>query len=196
MAKSKPNIKKEVKTREEKKPKMGAVAIKHTRVLNNLQKNLGKTGKSTMTKAMIDAGYSESYAKNGDIIKNKTFQQLLEQHLPDSLLTKTHEELLNAKKIEYMLFDTEIKDEEIYELVGLAGGIVKLISHGMRGTHVYFFMKDNKTVKDATDMGYKVKTKYAIDKMAENLNNSIQSMSDADLMAERKALLSRFKKTD
>ena len=96
------------------KKKVSVVAIKHKAVLDNLtRKNKGKTGKKSMTQAMIDAGYSKNYADSGDIKKTKSWDRLMDEYLPDSLIAETHHGLMVAKKLDYMLFVAEIKDEDI-----------------------------------------------------------------------------------
>lgn len=46
----------------------------------------------------MDAGYSEQYARKGAIQKSDTWNELLEQELPDCLLTRVHKEGLEATK--------------------------------------------------------------------------------------------------
>jgi hypothetical protein len=50
--------------------------------------------------AMIEAGYSEAYARSHKISKTKTWEELLEEYLPDELLTKVAVEGLFAKRIQ------------------------------------------------------------------------------------------------
>jgi hypothetical protein len=53
-----------------------------------------------VSKAMKEAGYSESMSKNPQVLTNSEgFRELLEQKLPDSLLLKTHLEGLEANKV-------------------------------------------------------------------------------------------------
>lgn len=68
-------------------------------VIKTLNEMLGKGEKATMTEAMIKNGYSRSYAESGQIRDKRTWQQLMEDYLPDSLLAKTHNDLLKADKV-------------------------------------------------------------------------------------------------
>lgn len=179
-----------------KKKAMGIVAIKHRAVLTNLTKKVEKGGKNTLKQAMLDAGYSERYATNQNITTKKTWKQITDEYLDDNELGKGHNELLNFKKIEYMLFSAEIKDEDIYELVNECGGIVKKIVHGIQGTHCYFFKADGRIRKDAIEMAYKVKGKMSPEKMIIETKDKYRTMTNQELADVRKKLRSRFNKTD
>lgn len=75
------------------------MAIKHAKVLEKLKENVGKCGKKGSVKeAIMDAGYSESYAENGSLLKTKTWEDLMEEYLPDESLAKVHKELLNNEE--------------------------------------------------------------------------------------------------
>ena len=50
--------------------------------------------------AMIEAGYSEAYARSHKIKNTKTWEELLDEYLPDDLLTKVALEGLFAKRIQ------------------------------------------------------------------------------------------------
>jgi hypothetical protein len=48
---------------------------------------------------MLEAGYDPTTAKNpSNLTKSKAWKQLLEEHLPDGKLLKTHSEALDATK--------------------------------------------------------------------------------------------------
>lgn len=56
-----------------------------------------KKGKS-IGKAMREVGYSKSYANNPHLVtKTKSWQDIMEEYLPDKLLAKRHKQLLNKK---------------------------------------------------------------------------------------------------
>jgi hypothetical protein len=58
-----------------------------------------------VTAAMREAGYSEATINTpGKLTKQKSWQQLMEKHLPDSLLTETHENLLRSTRLDHMVF--------------------------------------------------------------------------------------------
>ena len=67
--------------------------IRQKKVLNYMVEKGG-----SMKVAMIKAGYSPQYAKNPKKLRETaSFQELLEDNLPDWLLTETHLELLGDK---------------------------------------------------------------------------------------------------
>ena len=59
-------------------------------------------GKSrTEAQALMNAEYSESYARSGQIKHTKGWQELMDQELPDNELLKVHKEGLKATKRAY-----------------------------------------------------------------------------------------------
>lgn len=73
------------------------------KVVKNLvaqkMQNGGKK-KPSVAKAMRVAGYSKAYSRNPQKLKkNKTWNELMEEHLPDDFLAEKHKSLLNAKTI-------------------------------------------------------------------------------------------------
>lgn len=75
-----------------------------------------------ISKAMRDAGYSGAMAKNPHkLTQSEAWKVLMDRYLPDELLAKSHRELLNATRVEHMVFplgpadDDEIPDEEMDE---------------------------------------------------------------------------------
>lgn len=182
------------KPEKKNKRKSSIVALKHVRVLKNIDKNLGKTGKPNVQKAMIDAGYKPSYAKNGDIVKTKSWDALMEQHLPDDLLQEVHSKLVISQKLDYMLFTAEIADGDIYELIESVGCVPKKIVHGQQGTHVWFFAPDNTSRLKAVELAYKIKAKLSPTEI--NLKSGLAAMSDEELAAEIEKEERRLTKTD
>ena len=65
--------------------------IKHRKVAKAIVDNGGN-----VSKAMREVGYSDAYAKNPQkLLQTKSFQELLDEYLPDELLTSTHRELVH-----------------------------------------------------------------------------------------------------
>lgn len=85
----------------ENKIKRPNVAKKHRVVLKNFEENGGN-----MSKAIADSGlYSDSMVKNPQkITESKTFQEILEEDMPDALLSTVHKSLLNATHLDHMTF--------------------------------------------------------------------------------------------
>ena len=182
----------------QKKKGLGPVAIRHRKVLENLTKNQGKSGKKvTMVKAMTDAGYSKNYAESGDIVnKVKSWKELTEEYLSDDILARKHGSLLDFKKIEYMMFAPDVPEEAIYEIVQEAGGIVKKIVHSVGAIHCYFFKDDGRVQTDATKLAYQVRGKMSPEKMIIETKDKYRNMSNQELADKIKALRARFNKTD
>jgi len=69
--------------------------MRQKKTLNIMIDNGGK-----MSPAMIEAGYGEGYAKNPNkLASTKTWQQLLDEYLPDTDLVRVAKEGLNATMV-------------------------------------------------------------------------------------------------
>ena len=60
---------------------------------------LGKN-KGSVSKSMLEAGYSPSYARTALLKHQKNFDKLVEKFLPDISLVNTHKALLKAEKMQ------------------------------------------------------------------------------------------------
>lgn len=163
------------------------VAIKHKKVLDLMVENGGN-----VSKAIRDSGlYSPSQALHPEkILDSKTWNEIIEDALPDELLTEKHKELMNATRIDHLVFPlgpkdaddpnfsggrkpaeaempeehkerTTLTDKEIIEMLAEVNCKVRRIVHGETARHVYFWSNDNKSRKEALDMAYKLKGRYA-----------------------------------
>lgn len=75
---------------------MKSPSIRQKLVAQKVVENRGN-----VSKAMKEAGYSDAYASNPQQFKaSKTWEELLEEYLPDDLLTKVALEGLFAKRIQ------------------------------------------------------------------------------------------------
>jgi hypothetical protein len=181
---------KQNKASKKKQPKQAqfsrpTTAFKHKRVLDNLAENGG-----SMRKAIIDAGYSQEVANNpSKITESKTWGELMEAYISDNELATKHKQLLNATRMDHMVFPmgpveeeeqhiindedamtaemkperTTMTDVEIVELLASVNCTVRKIVHGRSARHVYFWAADNKSQKDAIEMGYKLKGRFIAD---------------------------------
>jgi len=71
----------------------------HKVVMKKMSENVGNQGGgSKLAGAMKGAGYSESYIRSGHIKNTKSWQNLVEDVLPDEMLLKTHRALLQHKE--------------------------------------------------------------------------------------------------
>lgn len=169
---------KQIKKRKYSRP---TTAKKYEKIAKNFAENGGK-----MSEAIRDAGLSESMARNPQkITDSKTWNEVVEEFLPDSELTEKHKELLNSTRIDHMVFplgpkknsekeewlkasgNKEVKDvlsdEEITEMLAEVNCKVRRIVHGEQARHVYFWSSDNRAKKDALDMAYKLKGRFSDD---------------------------------
>lgn len=148
--------------------------------------NRGKT--KSVGKVLKDAGYSDSYAKNPQqFLKTKKWTELQEHFISDFDLARVHGELLRANSIDHAVFPLGLKDEDIMELLDSVNCVVKRFMHGDTQTHVWFWSPDNRARKDALDMAYKCKGKYAAVKIEDT--NPLAKLSNAELAEKRKILL-------
>ena len=120
---------------------------RHKKVLENIGKGM------TLGKAIKDAGYSQSYADNPQLIRSTaSFQLQLQEVLPNSSLLKRHRQLLDKEEI---FLDSK-------------GKKVKIIKTG----------QPHSDVKQALDMGYKLFGNYT----PEEFNLKFNSYSKEQLV--------------
>ena len=149
--------------------------------------SLGKQkGQKSLSKAMKDAGYSKSYSHNPQQLEaTKSFQELLSQYLPDSLLVESHQRLFKASRLTEYEFDAGVSLKEIKKIVNVEWNcrLVKVVEKTWKdkiGSRIaYFFIPDNRAVKDALDMGYKLKGSYAAQKI--KVEDPMGDMPDDEL---------------
>ncbi len=131
-------------------------ARKHKKVLDNLSENGGNIGK-----AILDAGYSESMSKTPQkITESKTFLEVLEDVLPDDVLSRNHKELLEQKRIEYFVFPKAMDDKEIKGHVEAAGLKLIVVRVSDKGKLAFYSIADAQAKSKALEMAYKLKGKF------------------------------------
>lgn len=160
------------KKKTKKKKATGAVAVKHKAVL----KNVGKCG--SVKQAAKEAGYSESYAKNGGITGTKTWDEIVEETFSDDKVATWHEELMNAVAIQHYVFPVSESDDDIIETLAEFGFKVMRISHGDTCKRAYFPIVNTQARKAALDMIYKIKKRYDT---TVTLKKGIRELSDAEV---------------
>lgn len=181
-----------------------------------MKKIVENRGKS-ISKAMEAVGYSPKYAHNpNQFTKTKTFIELMDEYLPDEMIAQRHDELANAGAIQHYTFPAIIRERVVDNPNKKAGGKIKAkkpeaecISDeeikttieavpGCKliyikydafqgGKTAYFQAPDYKNRKDAIDMAYKLRGKYA----PEQINvtrRKYQDLSNAELIARKKKL--------
>lgn len=161
------------------------MTLKQKKAIENLVGNGGN-----VTAAMREAGYAEATVNTpGKLTKSKTWKELMGEFLPDQDLAQVHRGLLNSHRIDHMVFPlgpadeeeadilaeegiegsaqerTTLTDAEITELLATVNCTVRKIVHGRTARHVYFWSPDAKAKTSALDMAYKLKGKYAAEKI-------------------------------
>ena len=151
--------------------------------------------------------------------RTKEWKDLVEEFMPDSLLAETHHSLLTAGEVQHYVFPAIIKkrsvknadkeaptnkikaqdpeaealpDNEIQAIVESVPGC-KLIyiryEQFLGGKVAYYQAPDSKSRKDALDMAYKLRGKYAAEKI--DVRSKYSDLSNKEL-AERIAKLKAY----
>lgn len=108
--------------------------------------------------AMRTAGYSEASVKNPkELTSTKTWQELMDQYLPDKKLAQAHKKLLDAKYIDHMVFPLATPEEEIRDLLKSVGCTVRRFQHGETAIHCWFWAPNVGAQNKAIEMAYKIK---------------------------------------
>jgi hypothetical protein len=129
--------------------------LKQKKVLEHLAENSG-----SMRKAILAAGYSQEVADNPQrITESKTWRELTEVFLPDSVLTENHRQLLEQKRIDYFVFPKAMEDQEILDHVQAAGLTVVVIRLSDKGKLAFYSLPDAQAKKAALELAYKIKGK-------------------------------------
>ena len=164
------------------------------RVKKVIAKMVGKGGKS-LTKAMVESGYSPAYAHTPSKLSNsKTFKELMDEFIPDSLITQRHNELANACSLSNYKFDLKISDKTIKALINDIPGCKCLyVSRDKYNATAYFTQPDQHSRKDAIDMGYKLKGVYAPEQI-ELTKRKYQDLSNAELVKLKQSLINYLTK--
>lgn len=166
------------KTKEKKEtPVRPTILLRNKKILENMGK--GKT----LTQSAIDAGLSESYAKSGALGKSKSWKQMLDHFLPEDKLLKVHDQQLNSYKLQSMVFQKQIDDEIIYELMESINSVLKKIVEIPTGKVVFYITADNQSRNKALEMGLKLH-KRLTDKVEVKDTTPYAGLSDQEL-AER-----------
>ncbi|MFM9793314.1 hypothetical protein [Streptomyces turgidiscabies] len=117
-------------------------------------------GGKSASAAMRKAGFSDAYAKNPKkLTSTPTWEELLNKYLPDKKLAEVHKKILNAQKLEHMVFPLGMEEADIKKLLNSVGCKPKKIKHGEQAIHVWYWAPDSKAQAKGVELGYKVKGK-------------------------------------
>jgi len=163
--------------------------IKHEKVIKEVVENGG-----SVSKAMRNVGYSDAYAKNPQKLKNlKGFKQLLEYYLPEGKLLEIHDRQLDSWKLQSMLFQKQVDDETIFELMESVQCVVKKVVEIPTGKLVFYIQPDNQSRNKALELGLKLH-KRLTDKVEVVDKTPYAQLSDAELAERIKKNKNFFKK--
>lgn len=119
----------------------------------------------SVSAAMRIAGYSKHTAvKPSNLTKTKSWEYLMKTYLPDDLLAARHRKLLVARRLEQQVFPNSVDEKELYKMFNELGCPIKKLVIGDTVTTVWYYVDNEKTQKEALDLAYKLKGKYAPDK--------------------------------
>jgi len=183
--------KKKAVTEKQKK----AISLRQKRTLEGMAK-----GKSRR-QAMLDAGYSPTYANSGGVKVGESWQELLDKYLPDKKITKAVDSLIKNTETRTYTFSHKLTKKQVYE------NLLQLGHHkkdcvvfkdssvkGVAGVPVYTdFWKCYVKVLAGTDVSagtekaIKLKDKYAPVRMSVDVSE-LNKMSDEELNKKIKAL--------
>ena len=139
-----------------------------------------------VSKSMREAKYSpESAHTPQKLTDSKGWKELMAKYLPDDELVKKHKELLNATRLEHMVFPGKTLEKDIKSLLAGVNCVAKKIQKINEIKHVWFWAKDNIALKSALDMGYKLTGKYAPEKHDINFDK-FKDHSDEEINQELK----------
>ena len=107
---------------------------------------------------MKEAGYSGATARNPkNLTQSDAWKELLGKALPDKKLLQVHKKILNAQKVEHMVFPLGMDQADIEKLLNSVGCTPKKIQVGQQAIHVWFWAPDFKARANAVELAYKIK---------------------------------------
>lgn len=136
---------------------MKSPSIRQKLVAQKVVENRGN-----VSKAMKEAGYSDAYASNPQQFKaSKTWEELLEEYLPDELLTKVAVEGLFAKRIQTSPTegDREVEDYAVRQRyletsLKMKGKIIDKKDLTTKGEKITTFTVATKEAKESLEQLY------------------------------------------
>jgi hypothetical protein len=136
-----------------------------------------------LRKAMLEAGYSKTTAKNSHLLKRqKSWQTLMDEYFPDDFVAEEQRKLLSSHRLDHYEFPAQEKDAKIMELFGMVEGVRLLkIEKYVGYKRAYFICSDNVAKAKALDMIYKLKDKYAAKRV--KIEDPYEKLSDEELDA-------------
>lgn len=130
---------------------------KQTRAIAIYMENHGTI---SVGEAMRRAGYSDASAKNPKLLTDSDdWEEAMDKYLPDVELLGKHRELLEAKKVEHVVYPLGLDQMVIKELLNDVGCTPRHYEITPSGMHVWFWAPDQAARAKALDLAYKLKGK-------------------------------------
>ena len=164
------------------------------KAVEHISNNVRYTGSKNVRSAMEKAGYSKSYSQKSAVDKSQTFMEKFNEIMPEETILGWHNNLGNAKRTQQLTIDKGVDDAVIEAWIISVNGVIHKIIEGKLYKTVLFWTRDNKAVKDAIDMAYKLRGDFAPQKHEEINANPFMKMSDSELaqaLREAEAFLSK-----
>jgi len=173
-------VEKKAKVKEKKNnPVLTPTQIKHEKVLKYMSVN-----HCSMKEALRANGYSKSVQeKPSTVTKTESWKQMLDRVLPESKLLDIHGKQLQSWKLQSMLFQKQVNDDDIYELMETVQCVVKKIVEIPTGKLAFYIQPDNQSRNKALELGLKLH-KRLTDKVEVIDKTPYAQLSDQEL-AER-----------
>lgn len=150
--------------------------------------------RKTMYQILKENGYADSTARRPRaVLGSKTAIDFMKKYIPDEKIYKTHGELMDASQIQHYVFPKvrmgrknikDITDKEIEKLISSMPGceLIYIKRDPYVGAVAYFTSPENRSRRDAVDMAYKLKGRYAPDRV-EISKRKFEDLSNAELAA-------------
>ena len=120
-----------------------------------------------MEEFLSDAELQEKHREllNATKVEHMTFPLGPKDDRETAILDSLAPEIKTVMEAQQALERTTLTDEEITALLSTVSCTVQRIVHGQTARHVYYWAADSKARKDALDMAYKLKGRYATEKV-------------------------------
>jgi hypothetical protein len=142
-------------------------SLRQRNAVQKLSENIRNSGgkKSiSMGKVLREAGYSKQTSLKPKLVtETKGFKEELTNLMPDETIIKRHGELVNAIKLNQIVFDNSVSDLEIKKIIEWSAGfkLMKVVRKKRSKQVVCFYWSpDYMTRLVAINMGYKIKNLY------------------------------------
>jgi hypothetical protein len=163
------------------------------RVAKEVVGNIGQGKAPNVKRAMKNAGYPDSYAKNPQYLtRTDEWKDLMAKYLPPELLAEKHNQLLKHGTFKNEVFPIEKSDEEISAFFTANGKKlwhIKVESHitgkgktrqVFKEKRAYYHELSPGAVERGLDMGYKLQSKYG----DVGIKHKFSELGDDDIEAE------------